>query len=111
MKKEHNNKILVILNTVLLIAVIIQLLNKFSIIKKPQKEYSYLDNDQYLPYAAVFEMNEKDADIIFAGDSITNRERFDDFFPESNLLNRGIDVDITEGLYNSLDEILSHHPK
>ena len=93
-----------------MIAVILLLLNKFGIIKKAPKEYSYLDNDQYLPYVAMFEMNEKDTDIIFAGDSITNRGRFNEFFPEIELLNRGIDGDITEGLYNRLDEILSHHP-
>ncbi len=111
MKKKYNYRLLIALNAILVIAVILLLLNKYGILKKSQKEYSYLDNDQYLPYVAMFELNERDIDIIFAGDSITNRGRFDEFFAGTDLLNRGIDGDITEGLFNRLDEILSHHPK
>ncbi|QTE67052.1 hypothetical protein JNO48_07410 [Clostridiales bacterium] len=111
MEKKHNHRLLLVLNAVLVIVVIILLLNKYGILKKPQKEYSYLDNDQYLPYVAMFRLNEKDTDIIFAGDSITNRGRFNEFFAESDLLNRGIDGDTTEGLLNRLDEILSHNPR
>ena len=112
MKKVKNvkTKLLWFSNAVLLVAVILLLLNKFGLIRKPTEARSYLDNSQYPAYVSVFELNSRDTDIVFAGDSLTNRGKFEEFFPDAVSLNRGIGGDTAEGLYNRMDEILSHHP-
>lgn len=74
-------------------------------------EWSYMDNPLYSPAVSMFELVEGDADIVFAGDSITAYGRFSEFFPEKVVLNRGIGSDTAEGLLNRLDEIISHHPQ
>lgn len=42
--------------------------------------------------------------IVFLGDSITDRFRVNEFFPDYNIVNRGIDADLTEGIIRRLDE-------
>ena len=74
-------------------------------------EYSYLSNPMYDAYLSTFELYDGETDVVFAGDSITARGMFDEFFPNVSLLNRGIGSDITEGLFNQMDEILAHNPK
>lgn len=59
----------------------------------------------------MFELFNRDAKIIFAGDSITARGRWEEFFRDQDVLNRGIGSDITEGLYYRIDEVISHHPE
>lgn len=48
---------------------------------------------------------------IFLGDSITARGRFEEFFSEKQVLNRGIGSDVSEGILNRLDEIVIHEPQ
>lgn len=74
-------------------------------------EYDYHSNPQYDADLSMFEMNPERADIVFAGDSLTARCHFDELLDtDKTILNRGIGSDTTEGLYNRLDEILSHDP-
>lgn len=74
-------------------------------------EYDYHSNPQYDADLSMFEMNPERADIVFAGDSLTARCHFDELLDTNKaILNRGIGSDTTEGLYNRLDEILSHDP-
>ena len=57
-------------------------------------------------------MTESDADVVFAGDSITSNCHFDELLvTDRTLLNRGIRSDTTEGLFNRLGEILGHNPE
>lgn len=99
-------------NIILALAVAILILNKYGILTRSSVgEYSYLSNPQYDAYLSTFELYDDKTDVVFAGDSITARGRFDEFFPNASLLNRGIGSDTTEGLFNRMDEILSHNPK
>lgn len=74
-------------------------------------DYSYKNNPQYEAFLTMFELNKQETDVIFAGDSITSNCRFSEFFPEINLLNRGIGSDTVEGLFNRIGEISMHNPK
>lgn len=93
-------------------AVAVLILNKYGIINHiTLSEYSYLSNPQYDACLSTFEMNNNETDVIFVGDSITACGRFDEFFPDVELLNRGIGSDTVEGVFNRIDEVLSHKPK
>jgi lysophospholipase L1-like esterase len=73
--------------------------------------YSYADNAQYTQRETLFEASPSThADIIFIGDSITARGEWQEFFPDKIVLNRGIDSDVTEGVYNRLDTIIDKQP-
>lgn len=52
--------------------------------------YSYSDNPQYDANLTMFKFIDGDADVVFSGDSITANGRFSEFFPEENVMNRGI---------------------
>lgn len=71
----------------------------------------YQNNPQYDAYLSMFELNQCDTDIVFLGDSITARGRFEEFFPNEKLLNRGIGSDTSEGVLNRLQEVVEHNPK
>ncbi|MES2810019.1 MAG: GDSL-type esterase/lipase family protein [Bacteroidota bacterium] len=51
------------------------------------------------------------ADIVFIGDSQTQRFNTQEFFPNIKIKNRGIDSDGSFGLLNRLDSIISGCPK
>lgn len=75
------------------------------------REYNYLSNPQYTAELTTFNLNkEKNADVIFLGDSLTLFGKYDEFFPDIRSLNRGIGSDTTEGVLNRLDEIISRNP-
>lgn len=50
-------------------------------------------------------------DIVFLGDSLTDGARWDELFPGLPVKNRGINADLTTGVLNRLDQILSGKPK
>lgn len=74
--------------------------------------YSYEDNASYVQRTTQFSMLPvQDTDIVFVGDSITARFEWDEYFTEYKVANRGIDSDVTEGVYNRLDTIISQTPE
>ena len=116
MKKKWNKPLIlsIILNIFLMVVVIFFMLDKLGILTKSSispVEHEYLNNPQYEASVTMFQLVDSDGDVIFAGDSITAFGRFSEFFPDVKVMNRGISNDTTEGLYNRIDEVLSHHPK
>jgi hypothetical protein len=74
--------------------------------------YSYLNNSQYEAYRSMFHLSKRDSiRVVFLGDSITARGCFDEFFEEKSIVNRGIGSDVTEGIFNRVEEIISLNPK
>ena len=74
-------------------------------------EYDFHSNPAYDETLSVYELNHEKRDIVFAGDSITKRYLLSEFFPELQILNRGIGSDVSAGLLNRFDEVLKHEPK
>lgn len=116
MKKKWSKAltISIVINILLVAAVGVLVLNKMGVLTRSSlgtTGYSYLSNPQYEANLSMFRIIDGDADVIFAGDSITALGRFSEFFPETIVMNRGIGSDTTEGLYNRIDEVISHHPK
>lgn len=77
-----------------------------------QIKRSYLDNPQYGAYVSAFDLSKRShARVVFCGDSITMYGRFDEFFEETSVINRGIARDTSEGLYNRLEQITRLTPE
>lgn len=101
-------------NLVLILAIALLVLNRIGFISNPfhtETPPSYTANSRYAPYVSMFQLNTDDCDIVFVGDSLTERCHFDELLhTDKSVLNRGIGSDITEGVLNRMDEVLSHHP-
>lgn len=74
--------------------------------------YDYESNASYIQRSTQFDMLPvQDTDIVFVGDSITARFEWDEYFTDYTVANRGIDSDVTEGVLNRLDTIVSQTPE
>lgn len=63
---------------------------------------------KYLHKKSFFEtFGQKEYDIVFIGDSITDGAEWEDMFPKYKIANRGIGGDTTSGILNRMDSILS----
>ncbi len=54
---------------------------------------------------------DRKGEIIFLGNSITERGDWPTLFKNKNIINRGIGGDVCFGVLNRLDEVISSHPK
>ncbi len=60
----------------------------------------------------IFEaLDGESADKIFLGDSITDHGEFPEYFPEEQVLNRGIAEDTTKGVLDRIDEVVERNPE
>lgn len=77
-------------------------------------DYGYdvteLDNYQYLTLKYSMSPN-NDNEIIFLGDSITERSYFEEVYTGLTVINRGIGSDTTDGVIYRLDEIVESNPE
>jgi len=55
-------------------------------------------------------LKKKKSDIVFLGDSLTDRCEWSELFGRCGIINRGIDGDTTDGVLNRLDEITGMYP-
>lgn len=69
-------------------------------------------SEHYYKQKAIFE-NTPDTknEIIFLGNSITEGGNWKELFPKVNAINRGISGDVTDGILNRLDEVISSQPQ
>ncbi len=60
----------------------------------------------------IFEaLDGESADKIFLGDSITDHGEFPEYFPDEQVLNRGIAEDTTNGVLDRIDEVVERNPE
>lgn len=70
------------------------------------------DNPQFDMRESLFNiMPDTESDIIFLGDSITQRCEWSELLPDYNVKNRGIDSDTTTGVLKRIDEIINMNPQ
>jgi lysophospholipase L1-like esterase len=75
----------------------------------PQNQGQY--NNYYYLKKSVFEMMPNDTnEIIFLGNSLTDCVEWHELFGKPNIKNRGISMDIIQGVIDRLDEIVESHP-
>ncbi|MBP3461511.1 MAG: hypothetical protein J6K21_03770 [Bacilli bacterium] len=63
----------------------------------------YLSNKKYVNY-------EMDENIVFFGDSITNKYKVEEFFPNSHVVNSGISGDKSSDLIERMDDVYKYNP-
>ena len=72
--------------------------------------------DDHYPYyydrTSLFDMlDDKNNEIVFLGDSITDGCEWSELFNNPNIVNRGISKDTTQGVLDRIDQIISDHAK
>lgn len=72
--------------------------------------YNYHANPYYDAYLSTFLLNDKKSNIVFLGDSITLGGKWEEFFPDKSILNRGIGSDVSEGILERFYEVERHAP-
>ncbi|MCH3964893.1 MAG: GDSL-type esterase/lipase family protein [Clostridium sp.] len=86
--------------------------HRVQILQKQNINKNIVKNDYYLARQSQFEtLNIKSEDIVFLGDSITNRSEWMEVFDNPDIKNRGIDGDTTSGILNRLNTITRGYPK
>lgn len=96
---------------ILLIVVLSTVLVKSGLLTNYFSNGSIMVNPKYEQRISLFEKIEKDGQIVFLGDSITERGLWSEFFPESSIANRGIESDTTEGVLKRIDDISKSKPE
>lgn len=80
----------------------------FTVLSYAQNQYS----DHYYKRWELFKNTpDTENEVIFLGNSITEGGDWKVLFPNVNAVNRGISGDVTDGILNRLDEILSSKPE
>ena len=73
-----------------------------------KKKKKYKIDAYYYHRKSFFERHgQKDYDLVFVGDSLTEAAEWEDLFPTMKIANRGIKGDTTEGVLTRLDSIYS----
>lgn len=76
-----------------------------------ETEYSFRDNPKYAEKMSHYPVYRKKADIVMLGNSITARADWSELLDRNDIVNRGIDSDVTEGYLNRMGSIYSVCPK
>lgn len=72
----------------------------------PKKDANY-----YFTKKSVFENSlVEQPDKVFIGDSITDYGEFQEYFPDEVVLNRGIRNDVSKGVLDRIEEVVSRNP-
>lgn len=102
-----------VLNCILIIVLIFKAIDKQTaeIAQPDEQSYDYHSNPYYDAFLSTFQLNERETDVVFLGDSITQNGMWSEFFPDKNILNRGIGSGVSEGVLDRFDEIEIHRPK
>ena len=78
---------------------------------KIENEYNYLDNPRYKTYTEKFMLFNKQADIVMLGNSITFQIDWNELLGRTDIANRGISGDVTEGMLNRMNSVIKVKPK
>ena len=82
------------------------------VIPNEKEEILYVETPHITMTKSQFELlPESKADIVFAGDSITEFGWWEEWFPDHNVKNRGISGDVVQGVLHRIDGISSLSPK
>ncbi len=86
------------------------ILKKLGVVSETKR--SYKTNPEYYAARSLHEVySTKNAGIVMLGDSITEGVNWNELLDRTDIANRGIDGDVTEGFLNRLDHVYRLHPK
>lgn len=104
-----------LLTLILLIAVMLRekypekLSDRWRTLRK-EDQLLYEKNKKYQQEIDLHRVYQKKGEIVMLGNSITHRVQWNELFDRDDILNRGIDDDVTEGFVARLDEIIARRP-
>lgn len=78
---------------------------------RPVYGYSFLNNYKYLERMEFFSLNSGQKDIVFLGNSLTERGDWENIMNRNDVSNRGIGSDITEGFINRIYDVFRLKPR
>lgn len=78
---------------------------------RPIYGYSFLSNYKYLERMEFFSLNRGQKDIVFLGNSLTERGDWEKITGRTDVSNRGIGSDITEGFINRIQDVFYLKPR
>jgi lysophospholipase L1-like esterase len=105
-----NNLLIIslLINFIIICAVIFATIKGIRFIKSIVTDYK---ENHYQQKVSMFdEMPFRENSIVFLGDSIVEGANWDELFGKSNIINRGISGDTTEGVINRIEEIIRLQP-
>lgn len=118
------NVIFVALGTIFIIrrGGVAYIVSKFSFLERPTQENSdrinsrtsqdlTLSRYQKMRLSIFEQLPPSQGGIIFLGDSLTDQGEWQEYFQQTNIQNRGISGDTTEGVLNRLDKIIASKPQ
>ena len=72
---------------------------------------SYFENINYKNETSLYKYYHKQGNIVMLGNSITYRVNWNELLDRNDIINRGINNDITEGFLNRISDIVNVNPK
>ena len=79
--------------------------------RKKEAGYDYQDNPQYFKRLELFAGEKGKKDIVMLGNSLTERGQWDEILGRTDVANRGIGSDVTEGYINRMNYVFNLQPK
>lgn len=73
--------------------------------------YHYLFNPKYVAKASLYPLYTRQKNIVMLGSSLTGNVNWDELLDRSDVANRGIDGDISEGILARMEYVLSVDPE
>ena len=109
-------KILLAFNSICLILLLViiieedyphRILSKFS----TKSVYNYMDNLQYKRMLDFYKVYSKPGNVVMLGDSLTAQIDWNELLNRTDIVNRGIGGDVTEGFLNRMEYVYKVRPK
>jgi len=79
--------------------------------KKFTEPYTYAQNWQYIQGIGFYKHYKKKGNVVMLGNSITYRCNWNELLDRNDVINRGIEFDVTEGFLNRMDFVFKAGPK
>ena len=108
---------LIIINIILLILLILILIREnypqriITKIYHKKSNYSYLENLKYQNEINLYKYYHKQGNIVMLGNSIMHRVNWNELLDRTDIINRGINNDVTEGFLNRINDVINVKPK
>jgi len=75
------------------------------------KSYSFKSNPHYFERMKLFAVQKEQKDIVMLGNSLTEGGQWDSILQRTDVANRGIGSDVTEGYINRISDVFDLKPK
>ena len=79
--------------------------------RKYVEEYNYLYNSKYHAKTSIYPLYTKERKIVMLGSSLTDNANWDELLDRSDIANRGIGGDVSEGMLERMNYVINVKPQ